>query len=102
MRTAKTRSERALIRSGVALRNTTSYSLSYIDTHSVSCGTRSSIRLPSASGYGADCVSDNVYDSHWSADARYMVDGMRRYLRLHALRHVALGLRDDHPIAFCK
>jgi hypothetical protein len=76
IRTANAPSENALSRSGVALRNTL------------------------AAGYGADCVADNVYDSRWSGDAGDVIDSMSLYLRFHALRHVALRLRNDHSIVF--
>src|SRR5262245_8456473 len=56
--------------------------------------------LASAAGYGADRVVDNVDDSCWSGDAGYVIDSVRPYLRLHALGHVALCLRDDHSIVF--
>jgi hypothetical protein len=29
-----------------------------------------------------------------------VIDSVRLYRRLHALRHVSLGLRDDHSIVF--
>src|SRR6202040_3283722 len=49
-------------------------------------------------GYGADCIADNVHDSCWSADTGRVIDGMRLYLCLHPLCHVALRLRDNHSI----
>ena len=58
--------------------------------------------LASVAGYGADCVADNVKGSCRSGDAGCVIDGMRLYLRRHALRHVALRLRDDHSIVFSK
>src|SRR6478672_6108001 len=57
-------------------------------------------RLPSAARHGADCVAYNVDDSRWSGHDGRMIDSMRLYRRLHALRHVALRLRDDHSIVF--
>src|SRR5262245_13784256 len=56
--------------------------------------------LPSAAGYGADCVTDYVSDSHWSGDAWRVINSMRPNGRPHPFRHVALGLGDDHSIVF--
>src|SRR5215831_15091963 len=56
--------------------------------------------LASVAGYGADRVAYNADDCSWGGEAGRVIDSMRRYLRFHALRHVALGLRNDHSIVF--
>src|SRR5215470_17167010 len=43
---------------------------------------------------------DDVNDSFWCGDAGRVIDGMCFCLRVHALRHVALRLSDDHPVVF--
>ena len=52
------------------------------------------------SRHAAGCVTDNINDDRWSGNDGRVIEGMRRYLRLHALSHVALRLRDDHSILF--
>lgn len=58
------------------------------------------MRTGAAVDYGADCVADNVNNSSWGGDAGRVIDTVCGYLRLHARRHVALRLRDDHSIVF--
>src|SRR6266436_5805805 len=57
-------------------------------------------RLASVAGHGADSVADNFDDGFWSRDAGRVIDRERLDVRLHARRHIALRLRDDHSIVF--
>jgi hypothetical protein len=54
----------------------------------------------SVAGYRAHRVANNVHDDRWSSEAGRVVGGMGPYLRLHALRHVALRVGHDHSIVF--
>src|SRR6476619_4924770 len=58
------------------------------------------VRARLVASYRAYCVADDVNNSRWSGDARNVIDSMRLYRRLHAIRHVALRLTDDHSIVF--
>src|SRR6516225_4467422 len=57
-------------------------------------------RLASVAGYKTHCISNNVDYSFWSGDDWRVIDGMRLYLRLHALCHEALRLGHDHSVVF--
>src|SRR5215471_2583440 len=56
----------------------------------------------SARSHGADCGADDVDDRLWRGDAGRVIDSVCPYSRLHALRHVALRLSDDHAVIFGK
>jgi hypothetical protein len=58
------------------------------------------LSLASVARYKAHCVADNVDHSSWSGDAGCVVDDMHLCLCLHASRHIALRLRNYHPIVF--
>lgn len=54
--------------------------------------------VSSAVANGSDGLADDVHDDLWGGDEWCVIDWMGAHAGLHAFRHEALVLMNDHPI----